>query len=229
MPDAFDGRSPLILTVDDDVTTRGFLRDVAGGRGPRPCIEACERRGGDPALRRAPARAGAARRGHAGARRLRHLRRAPRDARRRQRADRDADRQRRPGGHRAGLRGRARPTSRSSRSSGSCWGSGSTTCSAPSRPWTRSGPASPASPPPSGSGRSATGSGRSATGRHHWSDADSAAARRRPRRRGATHEEFLACVHPDDRAGRPRRVRRGAARTAPGSASSSGSGGRRRS
>jgi diguanylate cyclase (GGDEF)-like protein/PAS domain S-box-containing protein len=47
MPDAFDGRSPLILTVDDDVTTRGFLRASLEGAG----LTVIEASGGEEAIR----------------------------------------------------------------------------------------------------------------------------------------------------------------------------------
>ncbi len=47
MPDALDGRTPLILTVDDDVTTRGFLRASLEGAG----LMVIEAGGGEEAIR----------------------------------------------------------------------------------------------------------------------------------------------------------------------------------
>ncbi len=47
MSDTFDGRSPLILTVDDDVTTRGFLRASLEGAG----LTVIEASGGEEAIR----------------------------------------------------------------------------------------------------------------------------------------------------------------------------------
>ncbi len=47
MSDLFEGRSPLILTVDDDVTTRGFLRASLEGAG----LTVIEASGGEEAIR----------------------------------------------------------------------------------------------------------------------------------------------------------------------------------